>query len=287
MKRIVEWTCVALLGATSFAGPAAFAQAQDQNTIDRRTAIEKELESVAIIERKVMVPMRDGKRMQADIYRPKDQSKKYPIIFVRTPYNFNYWDVQLGAPRDMSEPLEAVKRGYAYVEMNERGRYFSEGDYDILGTPLTDSDDELDWMGNLPWSADKVGLIGCSSTAEWQLAVASRGNKALTAFIPESFGAGVGRVGPYYEQGNWFRGGAVQMLFGTWLYDYGLQTNDGKPNFASGMSQQALIAAAKSYDLAAHPPTVDWSKALWHLPENDILAAVGSQHGIFADTTPS
>jgi len=36
----------------------------------------------AIIERKVMVPMRDGKRMAADIYRPKDTSKKYPIIFV-------------------------------------------------------------------------------------------------------------------------------------------------------------------------------------------------------------
>jgi predicted acyl esterase len=91
--------------------------------------------------------MRDGKRMQADIYRPKDESKKYPIIFVRTPYNFNYWDVELGAPRDMSQAVEAVKRGYALIEMNERGRYFSEGDYDILGTPLSDSDDELDWMG--------------------------------------------------------------------------------------------------------------------------------------------
>jgi putative CocE/NonD family hydrolase len=171
--------------------------------------------------------------------------------------------------------------------MNERGRYFSEGDYDILGTPLTDSDDALDWLGGLPWSADKVGLIGCSSTAEWQLNVASRGNKALATFIPESFGAGVGRVGPYYEQGNWFRGGAVQMLFAPWLYDYGLSTNDGKPNFPPGMSRDALVTAAKSYDLSAHPPTVDWGKALWHLPERDILAAVGSQHGIYADTTPS
>jgi len=231
--------------------------------------------------------MRDGKRMQADIYRPKDESKKYPVIFVRTPYNFNYWDVELGAPRDMSAALDAVKRGYAYIEMNERGRYFSEGDYDILGTPLTDSDDALDWMGGLPWSADKVGLIGCSSTAEWQLAVASRGNKALATFIPESFGAGVGRVGPYYEQGNWFRGGAVQMLFTTWVYGSGLQTNDGKPNFPAGMSQQALVTAAKSYDLSSHSPAVDWGKALAHLPEKDILAAVGAQHGIFADTTPS
>jgi len=287
MRRIFHLACLAVVSIAILA-PSARAQGRpDTALIDKRNAIEKELESVAIVDRKVMVPMRDGKRMQADIYRPKDESKKYPVIFVRTPYNFNYWDVELGAPRDMSAALDAVKRGYAYIEMNERGRYFSEGDYDILGTPLTDSDDALDWMGGLPWSADKVGLIGCSSTAEWQLAVASRGNKALATFIPESFGAGVGRVGPYYEQGNWFRGGAVQMLFTTWVYGSGLQTNDGKPNFPAGMSQQALVTAAKSYDLSSHSPAVDWGKALAHLPEKDILAAVGAQHGIFADTTPS
>ena len=77
------------------------------------------------------------------------------------------------------------------------------------------------------------------------------------------------------------------MLFGPWLYDSGLETNDGRPTFPPGMSQQALVTAAKSYDLSAHPPTVDWSKALQHLPENDILAAVGSPHGIYADRTPS
>ncbi len=231
-----------------------------------------------------MVPMRDGKRMQADIYRPKDESKKYPIIFSRTPYNFNYWDVALGAPRDMTVELEAVKRGYAYVEMNERGRYFSEGDYEILGAPLTDADDALDWLGKLPWSADKVGLIGCSSTAEWQLAVAARGDQALATFIPESFGAGVGRVAPYYEQGNWFRGGAVQMLFGSWLYDYGFQ-NDPKPMFPKDATQQELVQEAKSYDLDPHPPKVDWSKGFWHLPEKDMLAAVGAGPGIYASVT--
>ena len=50
--------------------------------IAQRNALEKELQSVAIVERKLMVTMRDGKRMAADVYRPKDQSKKYPAIFV-------------------------------------------------------------------------------------------------------------------------------------------------------------------------------------------------------------
>ena len=210
---------------------------------------------------------------------------RYPLQTLNT--HFNYWDIELGAPRDMSNVLGAVKRGYVFIEMNERGRYFSEGDYDILGVPLTDADDALDWMSSRPWSSGKVGLIGCSSTAEWQLAVAARGNRALATFIPESFGAGVGRVGPLYEQGNWFRGGAVQMLFGTWLYDYGLLVKDGRPTFPGGMSQEALVTAARSYDLSAHPPAQDWSKALWHLPESEIYSALGAPRGIFADPTPS
>jgi predicted acyl esterase len=45
----------------------------------QRNELEKELESVAIIERKVMVPVRDGKHMAADIYRPKDESKLLSI----------------------------------------------------------------------------------------------------------------------------------------------------------------------------------------------------------------
>ena len=168
--------CLSAIGAILLAAGAQ-ARPQDAELVERRNAVETELESIAVIEHKVMVPMRDGKRMQADIYRPKDSSKKYPVIFVRTPYNFNYWDVELGAPRNMSTELEAVKHGYAYVEMNERGRYFSEGDYDILGTPLTDSDDEFNWMSAQPWATGKVGLIGCSSTAEWQINVASRATR--------------------------------------------------------------------------------------------------------------
>ena len=34
-----------------------------------------------------------------------------PAIFVRTPYNFNWWDVRNGAPADMTSRLDAIKRG--------------------------------------------------------------------------------------------------------------------------------------------------------------------------------
>jgi putative CocE/NonD family hydrolase len=252
--------------------------------IEKRDSIEKQLEDIAIIDRKVMVPMRDGARMAADIYRPKDTSKQYPIIFSRTPYNFNYWDVRLGTYRDMSNELEAVKRGYVLVEMNERGHFFSEGNYDILGAPLTDADDQFNWMGSQPWSDGKVGLIGCSSTAEWQLAAASLGNKHLTTIIPQSFGAGVGKVGPYNEQGNWYRGGAVQMLFIDWLYG---EQNQLRPMFPKDMSQKDRIQASKMFDLAPQMPPVDWAKAFEHLPEKDIISAVGGPKGIFSDKMPN
>ncbi len=251
--------------------------------IARRNAIETELQSIAIVERKLMVPMRDGKRMAADVYRPKDTSKKYPTVFVRTPYNFNFWDVRNGVPRDLNNELDAVKRGYAFVEMNERGHFFSEGNYDILGPPLSDGDDELTWITKQPWSNGKVGLIGCSSTAEWQLAVASLGNPALAAIIPQGFGAGVGRIPPYWEQGNWYRGGAVQMLFIAWLYG---EQNQVRPMFPRDTSREDLIRASKSFDLAQQQPPVDWSKALRRLPEMDIYKAVDGPRGIFADEMP-
>jgi len=254
-----------------------------EEVVAKRVAAEKELESVAVIERKLLVPMRDGKRMATDVYRPKDTSKKYPVIFVRTPYNFNFWDVRNGVPRDMSAELDAVKRGYAYVEMNERGHFFSEGEYDILGPPRTDGFDALAWMASQPWSNGKVGTIGCSSTAEWQLGVAAMGNPAYAAMVPMGFGAGVGRVRPYFEQGNWYRGGAVQMLFIAWLYG---EQNQVRPMFPPNTSTEDLIRASKSFDLAQQLPPVDWSTVLWHLPEMDIIKAVDAPHGIFADRMP-
>ena len=154
--------------------------------------------------------------------------------------------VRSGAPRDMSNELEAVKRGYAFVQMNERGHFFSEGNYDILGAPLSDGDDAFTWIARQPWSNGKVGTIGCSSTAEWQLAVAALGNPAYAAMVPQGFGAGVGRVGPYYEQGNWYRGGAFQMLFAAWAviglvvyYLYGYR----KSHVARGLVELPELAA--------------------------------------------
>jgi hypothetical protein len=249
----------------------------------RRWAVEKELQSAAVVHRKVMMPMRDGVRLATDVYVPKNAGDKVPTIFVKTPYNFNYWDVRNGVPADMTTILNNVKRGYAHVVQNERGHFFSEGNYDILGPPVTDGYDAMAWISTQPWSNGKVGATGCSSTAEWQPAVAATGHPAFAAMNVQGFGAGIGRVGPYYEQGNWYRGGAVQMLFIAWLSG---QQNQVRPMFPPTTSQADLIRASKAFDLAQQNPPIDWSKALWHLPVQDIMKAVDAPRGIFADAMP-
>ena len=156
----------------------------------------QELEEFAIIDQKIMMPMRDGIRLATDIYRPKTD-KKVPIIFSRTPYNFNSWGDGEQRTRTAKRALEAIKRGYAYVVQNERGRYYSEGEWDILGVPLTDGYDAFTWMKDQSWSNGKIGTLGCSSTAEWQMAVAALDHPSHAAMVPQGYGAGVGRVGNY------------------------------------------------------------------------------------------
>ncbi len=153
--------------------------------------------------------------------------------------------------RQARSALEAVKRGYAYVYQNERGRYFSEGEWDILGPPKTDGYDALTWIAEQPWSNGKVGTIGCSSTAEWQMGLAALDHPAHAAMIPQGFGAGVGRVGPFYEQGNWYRGGAEQMLFFAWLY--GVQ-NTQRPMFPKDISREDMVRLSRYFDLAPEMP---------------------------------
>lgn len=249
--------------------------------VAQRLAAERELHEIAVVDRKVMMSMRDGVRLATDIYRPKGAGP-VPTIFVRTPYNFNFWDVANGVPGNMSAMIAAVKRGYAYVVQNERGHYFSEGHYDILGT-RADGVDAMAWIARQPWSNGKIGTTGCSSTAEWQMGVAGERPPAYAAMNIQGHGAGIGRVGPYWEQGNWYRGGAVQMLFTTWIMR---EQNTLRPMFPRDLSQEDLIKASKMFDLVPRMPVVDWSEALSHLPVRDILRNVGASKGIFADPMP-
>ncbi len=242
--------------------------------------IVEKLKSMAIIEQKVMVPMRDGVKLSTDIYRPKTD-KPVPVIFIRTPYNTNAWRGGEFSAERYIEAYEGVKRGYAYVIQSERGKFFSEGKWEILGPPLTDGQDAITWLSKQPWSNGKVGLLGCSSSAEWQLAVAAEGNSALSAIVPMSYGAGVGRVDNWYEQGNWYRGGVVQLFYARWLF---YNENDiAKPEFHWEVSRHDLVRLSRFFDFAPRFSEIDWTKAYRHLPIMDIIKSENGPVGIYED----
>jgi len=252
--------------------------------VDEGPSLYDQLLEIAVVEEMVMVPMRDGVRLATHIYRPKDSgSDPVPTIFVKTPYNMNLWgDGEMNTGR-FRGPLEAVRRGYAYVNQNERGKFYSEGEWDILGPPKTDGYDALSWIAAQSWSNGRVGTQGCSSTAEWQMGLASLDHPAHAAMVPQGFGAGVGRIGDWYEQGNWYRGGAEQMLFFSWLY--GVQ-NTQRPQFDPDMDADDRARVARYFDLAPEMPGVDWTEALWHLPLEDLMRHVDGPEGVYADAAP-
>ena len=219
----------------------------------------------------IMVPMRDGVRLATDVYYPKDQDGPFPVVLVKTPYNFN--EIRGSS---LQWAVEFVKHGYAFVVQNERGRYYSEGEWEILGNPRTDGYDSLSWLAEQPWSNGNVGTLGCSSTAEWQMSLAAQNHPAHKAMIPMAAGAGIGKVGEFFEQGNWYKGGVHQTLFSVWLY--GVQ-QDIRPTFPAELTQEQRQRLRKLYDLAPDMPDVDWKKKLNELPATSWLDSAGANAG--------
>lgn len=273
MKNWIKKQASVLGIVAVLASSAVPVSAQDHKYTDKELLTH--LEEIAVVEQKLLVPMRDGVGLSTDVYRPKNAKGKLPTIFWRTPYNYN----EMFGTR-LTFVHEAVKRGYAFVIQNERGRYFSEGEWEILGYPRTDGYDALDWIAAQPWSNGKVGTIGCSSSAEWQLALAAQNHPAHAAMIPMASGAGIGRVGDWYEQGSWYRGGVFQMLFATWLYAV---QNDHRPQIPQGLSAEERVRIAKYFDLDPNHPKIDWGEKLKHLPLTDLLENVDGLSGPYED----
>lgn len=230
----------------------------------------------------VMVPMRDGVRLSTDIYSPKDAKGVLPAILWKTPYN----EHKLRG-NDLRYVIEATHRGYVFIIQNERGRYFSEGKYEILGKPQTDGYDALTWIASQGWSNGKVGTLGCSSSAEWQLALAAQHHPAHAAMVPMSAGAGIGKVGRFQEQGNWYTGGVPRNLFFVWLYGV---DNPLRAQLPAGLDE-AMQAHVEEYnDLDAQKPKVDWTRQIKHLPVDAMLSDLGEPPATFEqfiDRTPA
>jgi putative CocE/NonD family hydrolase len=117
----------------------------------------------------VMIPMRDGARLQTAIFTPTDHRGPLPILVTRTPYG-----VPSSVPTQMPHQLkELAADGYVLVYQNLRGRFKSEGTFEILPpidlsdpkktNETTDAWDTVDWLvKNVPNNNGRVGMYGVS-----------------------------------------------------------------------------------------------------------------------------
>ena len=128
-----------------------------------------------IFEPDVKVPMRDGARLTANVYRPRTEGR-FPVILQRTPYGRpdGKWD----------EARRYVAAGYAMVVEDCRGRGKSEGVWDPFRYDVEDGFDTQEWTGRQPWCNGQIGTAGGSYVGWTQWAAAPKASRYLKAMVP-------------------------------------------------------------------------------------------------------
>jgi putative CocE/NonD family hydrolase len=184
-----------------------------------------------IIERDVWIAMRDGTRLQADVWRPA-AAGRYPILLQRTPYNrADSFAVIVNAG---IEPLRAVSEGFVVVIQDTRGRFGSEGAFVPFRTEADDGVDTIEWLAARPYSNGRVGMYGASYYAATQLLAATRNPPALRAIAPQV------TASDYHD--DWtYRGGALQLGF-TLYWALGLAAAEAERRRGLGEDVEAVTA---------------------------------------------
>lgn len=161
-----------------------------------------EMPSIAI-ERDLAVPMRDGVRLFANLYRPAE-SGPHPVIMSVTPYGkdklpdrvstffMRLSGVKFGKINcsqltgfESPDPAYWVQQGYAVVQADVRGKYKSEGHAGVLRQQeAEDYYDLIEWAASQTWSTGQVGLLGVSYLCMSQWYVAALKPPHLRAIVP-------------------------------------------------------------------------------------------------------
>ncbi len=130
----------------------------------------------------VFIPMRDGARLAARIWRPEaTEQRPLPAILEYIPYR----------KRDFTRVRDAVNHpylaghGYVSVRVDMRGSGDSDGVLTDEYRPQEqdDAEDVIAWLADQPWCDGNVGMMGISWGGFNALQVAARRPPALKAII--------------------------------------------------------------------------------------------------------
>ncbi|MDH5315146.1 MAG: CocE/NonD family hydrolase [Gemmatimonadota bacterium] len=243
---------LAVLAAALLLAPAAPAQ---QDT------------SFGVIERNVAVPMRDGVVLRADVWRPEGPGP-FPTLVYRTPYS--------KAPVFHTYGMfgKAVRRGYAVVAQDVRGRYASDGEYLAYQQEGKDGYDTIEWAAAQRWSNGSVGTFGLSYPGAVQWLAAVENPPHLKAMAPAMTFASPTHF--------WYVGGVWDNSWILWVWTNiapDLRARRNLPGPKTGAEARAAWQAGGSelqfqlplaampafrgvadwyYDWMAHPPGDPW-----------------------------
>jgi uncharacterized protein len=183
-----------------------------------------------------MIAMRDGVKLNTNIFRPKSAAGPLPIILERTPYNAPE------APRGWAQGKYAalVADGYVFVFQDIRGRFKSEGQFVMQRSPVsllgekndpkvvdevTDAYDTIEWLiKNVPNNNGRVGIIGISYPG-WTAAMATLApHPALKAASPQASPADM------FLGDDFHHNGAFRLSYG-FEYATMMETARDQPRF--------------------------------------------------------
>ena len=188
------------------------------------------VESFDYTKREVMIPMRDGIKLQTVILIPRG-AHRAPILLSRTPYGATSRiaknaSAHLNALLDSSDVADeaVLDGGYIRVVQDVRGKHGSEGDY-VMTRPLqgplnptrvdhsTDTYDTIDWLiKNIPETNGKVGILGISYDGFTSLMALVNPHPALRAAIP------INAMVDGWMGDDWFHKGAFRQDSLTYIH---------------------------------------------------------------------
>ncbi|MEW6234069.1 MAG: CocE/NonD family hydrolase [Candidatus Omnitrophota bacterium] len=200
-------------------------------------AMGEEQEKSYTFQANVMIPMRDGVKLAANLFIPKEGGP-FPVILIRSPYDKK--DEKAG------EAIGFAERGYAVVYQDARGKFDSEGIWDPFRYDVEDGCDTLAWTGQQSWCNGKIATFGGSYVGFTQWALAPCGSPYLTAMMPI-----VPFTQAYYDTN--YCGGALQL--------------------ALMMGWGTLV----SFKEGEKPPQIDWDKSFRQLPLKTWDDAIGRE----------
>lgn len=210
-------------------------------------------------EKNVPIPMRDGVKLYANIYKPKVDGK-FPVILTRLPYGKDEYYCFMPAVGKFW-----ARKGYAFVAQDVRGKFTSEGEFDPLINELDDGYDTLEWISKQSWCDGNIGMEGESYYGYTTWAGAVGGHPNLKCISP------MNTAMDFYE--FIFQNGALT-----------LQTAGLYPIYMHGKTYQNVIRLDRMHlplitmDDAAGIPTPSYDRLLEHPFRDEVTESYNLRH---------